>query len=398
MKPVWSILSLALSLACLPLSSAQESVTQEDLESFEQQLEADRIALEAIEAAQNAAQADLSVVNRQLLAAAQDSMRHEEQATIIERRLIDLQIRERTARDQLMADREGLRDLLAALTTASRRQPPALATHPDNATEAIRAAIIMRDLADTLKDRSAELRVQIREYSELKESVGREKERLDAEELILSENEQQIIQLAAVKRAAFEDMTGEADTLRRRVDALAARAENVRTLLASLAEAAPTAPGRKPPAPSSGPTRVQPTPPRTSAPVNVAVLERLGLPATGQLVRAFGDALPTGRTSEGITLRTRTSAQVVAPSDAVIEYAGEFRSYGQMLILRTGDGYHIVLYGLSDLYATLGQSVLAGEPVGRMSSEPGAVPDLHMELRKDGTPEDPAQWMSRSAG
>ena len=397
MKPSWSILSLALCLACLPVSKAQESVTQEDLESYEEQLEADRIALEAIEAAQNAAQADLSVVNRQLLAAAQDSMRHEEEASMIERRLIDLEIRERTARDQLMADRDGLRDLLAALTTASRRQPPALATHPDNATEAIRAAIIMRDLADTLKDRSAELRIQIREYSELKANVELEKERLDAEELILSENEQQIVQLAAVKRAAYDDMTGEADALRRRVDALAARAENVRMLLASLAEAAPTAPGRKPPSPSTGPSRVQPSP-RPSAPVSVAVLERLGLPATGQLVRAFGDPLPTGRTSEGITLRTRTSAQVVAPSDAVIEYAGEFRSYGQMLILRTGDGYHIVLYGLSDLYATLGQSVLAGEPVGRMSREPGAVPDLHMELRKDGTPEDPAQWMSRSAG
>ena len=69
-----------------------------------------------------------------------------------------------------------------------------------------------------------------------------------------------------------------------------------------------------------------------------------------------------------------------------------------MLILRTGDGYHIVLYGLSDVYPTLGQAVLAGEPIGRMTNRADVSPDLHMELRRDGTPEDPQRWMSGRSG
>ena len=44
-------------------------------------------------------------------------------------------------------------------------------------------------------------------------------------------------------------------------------------------------------------------------------------------------------------------------------YAGPFRSYGQVLILNAGDGYHIVLAGMERIDATLGQFVLAGEPV-----------------------------------
>lgn len=370
---------------------AQESVTQEDLKSVEERLEADKKALEAIEAAQNSARADLSSVNRQLLAAAQESTRREEQAILIEKRLIDLQVNERAARDQLMADREGLKDLLAALIAASRRKPPALATHPDNVTGAIRSAIIMRDMADELEGRSKTLAAQIREYAELLDAVEKEKSLLAKEENVLSEKRQEIAELAAIKRATFEDMSGEAAQLRERVNALSRKAENVRALLASLEAEGPSAPGRKPEI-----LRVPPKKPETTGPISVAVLERLGLPATGELVQAFGEPLPTGRKSEGITLRTRSAAQVVAPSDAVIEYAGPFRSYGNMLILRTGDGYHIVLYGLSDIYATLGQSVLAGEPIGRMTSGPNVAPDLHMELRKDGTPEDPEKWMSRA--
>lgn len=388
-------IAIGLIASSAHIAGAQESVTQEELQDFEAQLEADRRALAAIEAAQESARADLAVVNRQLLAAAQEGARREEEAARIERRLIDLEIEERRAREALMADREGLRDLLAALTAASRRQPPALATHPDNATNAIRSAIIMRDIADELETRSEGLAADIRNYANLIDAVSRQQERLTAEEEELAENQQEIEELVAIKRSAFEDLTGEADALRERVSALAARADSIRSFLEDLEANAPLTPGRKPPEPSDNTSEpdIEDAPP-----VSVAVLDQLGLPANGRLIQAFGDELPTGRRAEGITLRTRASAQVVAPSDAIIEYAGPFRSYGQMLILRTGDGYHIVLYGLSDVYPTLGQAVLAGEPIGRMTNRADVSPDLHMELRRDGTPEDPQRWMSGRSG
>ncbi|HBJ92501.1 MAG TPA: hypothetical protein DDZ43_06465, partial [Hyphomonadaceae bacterium] len=182
-------------------------MTQEELQAYEERLEADRIALDAIEAAQEAARTDLAVVNRQLLAAAQEGARREEQASRIQQRLISLEIEERQARDALMSDREGLRDLIAALIAASRRQPPALATHPDSATDAIRSAIIMRDLADDLEDRSATLAASIREYADLLDAVRRQQERLDVEEEVLAENQREIEQLVALKRAALEVLT-----------------------------------------------------------------------------------------------------------------------------------------------------------------------------------------------
>jgi septal ring factor EnvC (AmiA/AmiB activator) len=101
-------------------------------------------------------------------------------------------------------------------------------------------------------------------------------------------------------------------------------------------------------------------------------------------------------------LETRQGGQVVSPSDGWIVYAGEFRSYGQLLIINAGGGYHILLAGLSQIDVQLGQFVLAGEPVGVMSAgarSPQAktqdnAPILYIEFRKDQRPIDPDPWWS----
>jgi septal ring factor EnvC (AmiA/AmiB activator) len=127
---------------------------------------------------------------------------------------------------------------------------------------------------------------------------------------------------------------------------------------------------------------------------------RLPLPAQGRQVLRFGERTQYGGQSKGIVLETRQGAQVTSPCDGWIVYAGEFRSYGQLLIINAGGGYHVLLAGLSQIDVQPGQFVLAGEPVGTMSgwpqqAQPAAVnsaPVLYVEVRKDGAPIDPDPW------
>jgi septal ring factor EnvC (AmiA/AmiB activator) len=104
---------------------------------------------------------------------------------------------------------------------------------------------------------------------------------------------------------------------------------------------------------------------------------------------------------QGDMVATQSGAIVTAPSDGSVLYAGPFRSYGQLLILDAGDGYHVVLAGMGRINVTIGQSVLAGEPVGAMGNAKVASasaaagsggPELYVEFRKDGKPVDPAPW------
>jgi len=92
---------------------------------------------------------------------------------------------------------------------------------------------------------------------------------------------------------------------------------------------------------------------------------------------------------------------VTAPCDGWVVYAGPFRSYGQLLILNAGGGYHVLLAGMERISVDLGQFVLTGEPVAVMGGGPQSAaaiatgssqPVLYIEFRKDGTPVDPSPW------
>ena len=130
-------------------------------------------------------------------------------------------------------------------------------------------------------------------------------------------------------------------------------------------------------------------------PTGATDLVQLEQPVTGLVRHSFGERLPEGGESKGLTIETRARAQVLAPIDARIEYSGSFLSYGEMLILRTADGYHVILSGMSELYGSVGQTVKAGEPVGRMSARTDPAPELYVELRQGEDSLNPARWMKR---
>ncbi|WP_292127843.1 peptidoglycan DD-metalloendopeptidase family protein, partial [Mesorhizobium sp.] len=142
---------------------------------------------------------------------------------------------------------------------------------------------------------------------------------------------------------------------------------------------------------------------RLTASAPFAALQgQIALPVIGKIKRRFGTDDGNGAMMQGDMVATQSGAIVTAPADGNVLYAGPFRSYGQLLILNAGDGYHVVLAGMSRISVATGQSVLAGEPIGAMgearvastsaSQNGNATPELYVEFRKDGKPVDPNPW------
>ena len=134
---------------------------------------------------------------------------------------------------------------------------------------------------------------------------------------------------------------------------------------------------------------------------------RLPLPVNGTRLREFGTSDGLGGTQKGVSIATRTGAQITAPCDGWVVYAGAFRSYGQLLILNAGGGYHVLLAGMERISVDLGQFVLTGEPVAVMGGGPQVSaaaaakpkqPVLYVEFRKDGAPIDPGPWWATNEG
>jgi septal ring factor EnvC (AmiA/AmiB activator) len=133
----------------------------------------------------------------------------------------------------------------------------------------------------------------------------------------------------------------------------------------------------------------------------------LALPVSGSQIKAFGAPDGIGGRENGISLEAQKFALVTTPADGWVSFAGPYRSYGQVLIINAGGGYHLVMTGLDRVNVEVGQFVLAGEPVASMGALPagalapesgGGNPVLYIEFRKDGVPIDPGPWWVKPDG
>jgi septal ring factor EnvC (AmiA/AmiB activator) len=120
----------------------------------------------------------------------------------------------------------------------------------------------------------------------------------------------------------------------------------------------------------------------------------LVFPAVGPVISRYGGSMKTGLSRKGIEIETLEGGQVVAPFDGVIVFAGQFRGYGELLIIEHGEGYHTLLAGVARIDGTLGQKVVAGEPVGIMAARKSGKPALYVELRRNGQPINPLPWLT----
>jgi septal ring factor EnvC (AmiA/AmiB activator) len=118
------------------------------------------------------------------------------------------------------------------------------------------------------------------------------------------------------------------------------------------------------------------------------------LPVAGRIVTAWGERV-AGGPHRGVTFAAAGHARVVSPCAGRAVYAAPFRSYGLLLIVDCGGGYHFVLAGLDRLDTAAGRRLLAGEPVGVLGESAGNDgATLYVELRRNGQPVDPRPWFA----
>jgi septal ring factor EnvC (AmiA/AmiB activator) len=123
----------------------------------------------------------------------------------------------------------------------------------------------------------------------------------------------------------------------------------------------------------------------------------LGWPVAGQLRRRFGSGTSgsAAASSNGIELTTDDGAPVVAVHDGLVAFAGSFSGFGNLVILDHGSQAFSLYGDLLDVGVAKGVRVDRGQPVGSAGPLPSGGTGLYFELRVDGRPVDPLQWLRR---
>jgi septal ring factor EnvC (AmiA/AmiB activator) len=446
---------VAACAAALPqLAAAQGGLAPDEVRK---RLEGDRGRLEATEKRSKELQKDLDKIaaerqriNARLVETAKLIQQSEAQLNLIEHRLGELAAQEKQLVGQLEQSHGKISAVLSAMLRMGRNPPPVMVTSPKDVLSAFRSGMLSTSVFFELKGEAFSLSEKLSDLVRVMTSIREESDKLRRETARLDDARVRLAGAQEEKRQSLAERQAELAQVRQAAAEFTKNVADLGELIAKLdkevqektglgsyereiaaaAPAAPAAPTLEPSSASAKPppgstASLSPAIP-TDDPSSSVVLAPTGdrmamltpgrikpalpfteakgllpLPAQGRRVLTFGEKTQYGSQSKGLVLETRHGGQVVSPSDGWIVYAGEFRSYGQLLIINAGGGYHILLAGLSQIDVQLGQFVLAGEPVGVMSTAaktttPGKTQDnapiLYIEFRKDQRPIDPDPW------
>ncbi|TIQ37421.1 MAG: hypothetical protein E5X48_06135 [Mesorhizobium sp.] len=331
-------------------------------------------------------------------------------------KLEGLKTEEEKLHASLVARRDVLAEVLGALQRMGLNPPPAILVKPEDALSSVRSAILLGAVVPELRQQTDRLMADLKEQTRVTASIEAERARLTAAVTEQTAEKKRLTMLLEAKQRLQADTEAALTAEQQRSQQLAAKASSLKDLIASLeadkarkaADQAKAGEQKSADGDTTASTTEPAAPPvpegnrlTASAPF-VALQGQIALPVIGKIKRRFGADDGNGAMMQGDMVATQSGAIVTAPADGNVLYAGPFRSYGQLLILNAGDGYHVVLAGMSRISVVTGQSVLAGEPIGAMgearvastsaSQNGNATPELYVEFRKDGKPVDPNPW------
>ncbi|WP_415235154.1 peptidoglycan DD-metalloendopeptidase family protein [Sneathiella sp.] len=398
---------------------------------------------------------EITALKRKSVAAANRLTKIDKKLLETETRLADISEVEHQTLQTLSKQNKGLAKTLSALLQLSRQPEGTLIGSPENLINNLRAATLLRSAIPALKKDADLLSVQLetlanlrdqflseqQKFAELRKSRRSEQETLtalldskSAARAALSglnareERQQQKLSLEARDLVALmnrleTEKKARLEQERQRIEADIAAAEEKRRAAKEAAsklfaeqqeEKAKTETDKQAPAVASVPLPVPShksgPPPAPEKPIRAeekklelaaigggqpfsAVKGTLPLPVGGRIISGFRKS-GSSSTRNGIVIETRDEAAVISPYDGQIAFAGPFRNYGLLLIIDHGEGYHTLLAGMGSIDGSVGQLLLAGEPVGQMKNDKNGKPTLYMELRVKGSPVNPVPWLT----
>ena len=325
-----------------------------------------------------------------------------------EKRLTEIEAALSLTRAKVKEQREKLDEksgqmttLFALMQSMGRQPPPLLITHTSDALKMIRSGMVLATFYGDIEKLAAQLSGEVKTLEAAEKESERQELRRKAEQAQNSRLKSQIEIMLRENRQNLDVNAASLDNLRSSSKLNMAGLKSLEEMLPALdAEAAKETSSPASGAPDGAKVAlVQPGMMQASIPfANSQGL--LPLPVQGRMLVRFGQPDLDGMPSKGIHLETRDDAQVISPCDGLVLYAGPFRSYGQLLIINPGGGYHVVLAGMDRIDAQQGQYVLAGEPIAVMGSgthtgeKSVTRPTLYVEFRRDQQSIDPEPWWS----
>jgi len=418
-------LGAAAALAVLGVLAASPApVAQENrLKVIEKALEQDRAKAEQLQTRADTLEKEIQALRTNSISAARKAQDFETRLSEIETQLASLEEREAAKVADLDARRAQMAGTLAALQRIALQPVEAMIVSPGAPVDTVRSAMLLRVAIPAIEIRAAKLHEELDGLATLRREIAVQRNEMALTGQALQDERERLAALIQRKSEARAETAAEQQAALDRAAAMAAEAKDLRELLdrvereaqeqaertarAEAEQLAREEAARRAQTPSTEAAPAVPPPPESAPSSRQTALARpdnirpfpdggtsLIMPARGRVIVRYGQHRGDAGAAKGITIAARSGAQVVAPYDGKVVYAGNFRRYGQILIIEHDGRYHTLLAGLDRVDAVVGQWLLAGEPVGILGAPRRGAPELYLELRRAGQPINPLPWLA----
>lgn len=392
-----------IAVCCLFLMGAAPEPDKKDLDEVRRKIEETSARAYEYEREATSISQEISVIRNQLVRSAAEIQQTESRISETEDTLHGLDRREGDLEEQLDSRTAQMSGTLGALQRLGRKPPELIAFRPDEAINTLRSAGLLRGILPELQHRAGLIREDMIELKKIRADIRTERRELNEALSLIVRSQKSMNRLMTERSKTQKKLEKQTRRERSRLRQFASKAKNLQELIEKIEEEARARADAAREAERLAKQNSRPTPPAIAAipkgTVSFAASKgALPLPARGKIKRAYGQLSPQGGKSKGIIIEARRGATVITPHDGRIVFAGKFRTYGRLLIIAHGGGYHTLLAGLDRIDGVVGQWILKGEPVGQMSSlivnDSTTGQRLYVELRHLGKPINPLPWIA----
>lgn len=395
---------LSAAVLSLDLTAAEAaSVSKDALKKVEQEVLQQSIEHKKLQAQAIQINLELSTVSREMIKAAKQIQNNEEKLSKMEKQLAILEKDLSETQDGFNKEDDNLIKTLTALQSLALKPTESLLVQPLSPVDIIRSAMILRETVPYLEKNADRIREKLKDIAAKKNKIERQISEISKQKIVLQAEHERMRGLVLRKSQLRNTVEIKSEQTKKNMDKLASQAQDLRDLLGKIekqrlekerreAERRRKEEARRKLEEKQSGDLIKS---EQAAITNIAsgfakAKGSLPLPARGDIITRYGEQKIKGVTSKGITVATRGNAQVIAPFDGAVIFAGPFRGYGNMIIVEHSDGYLSLMSGLGNIDVELGQMLLAGEPVGQMPEQNRA--ELYIEIRKNNQPINPTAW------
>ncbi len=332
---------------------------------------------------------DLSSKKKDMVSVAGKIKKNEKELLKIESRIDKKQQEQLSIEVRLNEDQGSISDLILALERMRRVPPEALLARPGAPLETAQSAMLLQSVLPRLYGRAEGLKKDLDQLKSIINSLKKDRTEAVKVAKTLEKNHQKLSSLLSAREKLYLQTAKDVKKQQRELKQISVQARNLKDLVARIEKKQREEDRRR---------KKQQTTSAKASHIIRTPIPKAGaaqLPISGIIKVGYGKVDSIGAVSEGIKIGGRTGALVVSPMGGVVDYAGTFKGYGKIIILKHQKGYHSLIAGLEKIDTVVGQAVSAGEPIGKMGNNSNAEnKTLYYELRYKGHPVNPSKKIS----